>query len=98
MRWPRDERERLGRLRRLRLAAQHPKLCAVDCELCDRDHSDRRLNALFCERGEWIMTSLRTYDGWSDTFLTDRRNERALLSAFVAAIAVWAAAFLFAVI
>jgi hypothetical protein len=44
------------------------------------------------------MTSIRTYHGWWDTSLTDRRNERALLSAFVAAIAVWAAAFLLAVI
>jgi hypothetical protein len=44
------------------------------------------------------MTNMRTYDGWWDTSLTDRRNERALLSAFVAAIAVWAAAFLLAII
>ena len=45
------------------------------------------------------MRNIRTYDGWWDTSLTDRRNERALLSAFVAAaIAVWAAVFLLAVI
>jgi hypothetical protein len=44
------------------------------------------------------MRNIRTYDGWWDTSLTDRRNERALFSAFVAAIAVWAAAFLLAVI
>jgi hypothetical protein len=41
-----------------------------------------------------IMTSIRTYRGWWDTSLFDERNERALLSAFVAATAVWAAAFL----
>jgi hypothetical protein len=44
------------------------------------------------------MTNIRTYDGWCDTSLTDRKNERALLSAFVAVIVVWAAAFLLAVI
>ena len=44
------------------------------------------------------MRNIRTYDGWWDASLTDRRNERALLSAFVAAIAVWAAVFLLAVI
>ena len=43
------------------------------------------------------MTNIRTYHGWWDTSLTDRRNERALRSAFVAAIAVWATAFLLAV-
>jgi hypothetical protein len=41
------------------------------------------------------MASIRTYDGWWDICLLDERNERALLSAFVAAIAVWATAFLF---
>jgi hypothetical protein len=80
-----------------RLAAQHPGLCALHCELCDRDHSDRRLSAVFCECGG-TMANIRTYDGWWDTSLTDRRNERALLSAFVAAIGVWAAAFLLAII
>jgi hypothetical protein len=44
------------------------------------------------------MRNIRTYDGWWDTSLTYRRSERALLSAFVAAIAVWAAVFLLAVI
>jgi hypothetical protein len=44
------------------------------------------------------MVNIRTYDGWSHTSLTDRKNERALLSAFVAAIAIWAAAFVLAVI
>jgi hypothetical protein len=34
------------------------------------------------------MVNIRTYDGWSHTSLTDRKNERALLSAFVAAIAI----------
>jgi hypothetical protein len=82
----------------VKIPAQHPGLCALHCELCDRDHSGRRLSALFCYRGEGIMRNIRTYDGWWDTSLTDRRNERALLSAFVAAIAVWAAVFLLAVI
>jgi hypothetical protein len=40
------------------------------------------------------MASIRTYRGWWDTSPFEERNERALLSAFVAAIAVWAAAFL----
>ena len=40
------------------------------------------------------MASIRTYEGWWDISLLDERNERALLSAFVAAIAVWATAFL----
>ena len=40
------------------------------------------------------MASIRTYEGWWDICLLDERNERALLSAFVAAIAVWATAFL----
>jgi hypothetical protein len=44
------------------------------------------------------MASFRTYDGWWDVSLLDPRNERALLSAFVAAIGVWAAAFLLAII
>jgi hypothetical protein len=44
------------------------------------------------------MASIRTYDGWWDVSLIDQRNERALLAAFVAAIAVWAAAFLLEVI
>ena len=44
------------------------------------------------------MANIPIYAGWWDTSLTDRRNERALLSAFVAAIAVWTAAFLLAVI
>jgi hypothetical protein len=82
----------------VKIAAQHPGLCALRCELCDRDHSSRRLSALFFYLGEGTMRNIRTYDGWWDTSLTDRRNERALLSAFVAAIAVWAGVFLLAVI
>jgi hypothetical protein len=35
-----------------------------------------------------IMLSI--YEGWWDLTLLDERNERALLSAFVAAIVVWA--------
>ena len=42
------------------------------------------------------MTKIHTYEGWWDLSLIDNRNERALLSAFVAVIAVWATAFLFA--
>jgi hypothetical protein len=44
------------------------------------------------------MANIRAYEGWWDTFLVDERNERALLSAFVAAIAVWATVFLFALL
>jgi hypothetical protein len=40
------------------------------------------------------MANIRTYRGWWDTSPFDERNERALLSAFVATIAVWATAFL----
>jgi hypothetical protein len=40
----------------------------------------------------------RAYEGWWDTSLIEGRNERALLSAFVAAIAVWATVFLFALL
>jgi hypothetical protein len=41
------------------------------------------------------MTSIHTYEGWWDLSLIDYRNERALLSAFVAVVAVWATIFLF---
>ena len=44
------------------------------------------------------MASIHTYDGWWDLSLIDDRNERALLSAFVAVIAVWATAVLFALV
>jgi hypothetical protein len=40
----------------------------------------------------------RAYQGWWDTSLVDGRSEGALLSAFVAAIAVWATVFLVALI
>ena len=36
------------------------------------------------------MPNSDTYEGWWDLSLIDPRNERALLAAFVAAIAVWA--------
>ena len=36
------------------------------------------------------MASIHSYEGWWDLSLIDDRNERALLSAFVAVIAVWA--------
>ena len=38
------------------------------------------------------MTGSRTYASWWDPSLIDERNERPLLSAFVAAIAIWATA------
>jgi len=44
------------------------------------------------------MTSRRTYEGWWDLSLIDERNERPLHAAFAAVIAVWAAAFLFALV
>jgi hypothetical protein len=42
------------------------------------------------------MTQSRTYEGWWDLSVIDERNERALLAAFVAVIAVWATALLYA--
>jgi hypothetical protein len=42
------------------------------------------------------MTSIHTYEGWWDLSLIDHRNERPLLSAFVAVVAVWGTTFLFA--
>jgi hypothetical protein len=42
------------------------------------------------------MASIRIYEGWWDLSRIDERNERPLFSAFVAAIVVWAAAFLLA--
>jgi hypothetical protein len=44
------------------------------------------------------MASIRAYEGWWDTSLVDKRNEQPLLSAFVAAIAVWATVFLVAIL
>jgi hypothetical protein len=44
------------------------------------------------------MVKIHTYEGWWDLSLIDDRNERPLLSAFVAVIAVWAIAVLFALI
>jgi hypothetical protein len=42
-----------------------------------------------------IMASIRAYDGWvDDAYLLDKRDEPALLSAFVAIITVWATALL----
>ena len=43
-----------------------------------------------------IMASIHSYEGWWDLSLIDDRNERALFSAFVAVVAVWATIFLFA--
>jgi hypothetical protein len=42
------------------------------------------------------MTRINSYEGWWDLSLIDDRSERALLSAFVAVVAVWATIFLFA--
>ena len=44
------------------------------------------------------MTGNRTYEGWWDLSVIHERNERPLLSAFVAAIVVWTAAFLLALV
>ena len=44
------------------------------------------------------MPNSDTYEGWWDLSLIDPRNERALLAAFVAAIAVWAVILLLDVI
>ena len=38
------------------------------------------------------MTGNHTYESWWDPSLIDERNEQPLLSAFVAAIVVWATA------
>jgi hypothetical protein len=43
-----------------------------------------------------VMANIHSYEGWWDLSLIDDRNERALLSAFVAVVAVWAMTFLFA--
>jgi hypothetical protein len=40
------------------------------------------------------MASIRAYESWWDASLIDERNEQPLHAAFVAAVAVWAAAFL----
>jgi hypothetical protein len=45
-----------------------------------------------------VTMGIRTYEGWWDASVIDQRNERALVSAFVAAITVWTAAFLFALV
>jgi hypothetical protein len=45
-----------------------------------------------------VMASIRTSRGWWNTSPFDEKNERALLSAFVAAIVVWATAFLLALV
>jgi hypothetical protein len=42
------------------------------------------------------MASIHTYEGWWDLSLIDDRNERALVSAFVAVVAVSATTLLFA--
>jgi hypothetical protein len=54
--------------------------------------------ALVMNMEKRVMTSIRTYEGLWDLSLIDDRNERALISAFVAAIAVWATAFLIALL
>jgi len=42
------------------------------------------------------MTGIRRYEDWWETTLIDERNERALLSAFIATIVSWGTAFLLA--
>jgi hypothetical protein len=54
--------------------------------------------ALLCEAWSSAMTNSRTYEGWWDLSLIDERNERPLHVAFVAVIAIWATAFLFALV
>ena len=49
-----------------------------------------------CEE-DGTMANIHSYEGWCDLSLIDERSERALLSAFVAVVAVWAMTFLFAV-
>ena len=44
------------------------------------------------------MASIRTYRGWWDKSPFEERNERALLSAFIATIASWGTAFLLALV
>jgi hypothetical protein len=44
------------------------------------------------------MAKIHTYEGWRDLSLIDDQNERPLLSAFVAVIAVLAIAVLFALL
>ena len=44
------------------------------------------------------MTNNRTYEGWWDLSLIDKRIERSLYAAFVAVITVWATAFLLALV
>jgi hypothetical protein len=43
-----------------------------------------------------MASGTRTYEGWWDLSLIDKRNERPLYAAFVALVAVWAAAVLLA--
>jgi hypothetical protein len=53
------------------------------------------LLALVRHEEEGATANIRAYEGWWDTSLIDQRNERALLSAFVA---VWATAVVFALV
>jgi hypothetical protein len=67
--------------------------------LCDRDHCDHRCaGATPVKQENDAMASSRTYEGWWDLSLIDERNERPLHAALVAVIAVWATAFLFALV
>jgi hypothetical protein len=89
---------RLGRLGGRLCGKSAPSLGGggSDCGLCDRDHSDRHALALTSHEEDGAMASTGTYEGWWDLSLIDDRNQRPLLSAFVAIIAVWAMTFLFA--
>jgi hypothetical protein len=44
------------------------------------------------------MLNSRTYEGWWNISLIDERNERPLHVGYVAVIAIWATAFLFALV
>jgi hypothetical protein len=69
-----------------------------DCDLCDPDHSDRDARAILQLAEYETMAKIHTYEGLWDLSLIDDRNERPLLSGFVAIMAVWAIAVLFALV
>ena len=68
----------------------------ASCVICITAIADAGRYPSRQEKG--AMASIHTYDGWWDLSLIDERNERALLAAFVAVIAVWATAVLFALV
>jgi hypothetical protein len=44
------------------------------------------------------IANIRAYEGWWDTSLVDERNERALVTAFVAAVSAWTTVLLLALL